>query len=134
MSSHKEESKSKIVVFEDFRLTLREDGIFQVHHLADIEDLKEMTIRATPTAIDLCGDQKRPCLYTYHEMLLPDKDARAWFAKEEAAPFSKADAFIVDCLALRMVGNFYLNFDKPFRPTKMFDTEENAVVWLKTFL
>ncbi len=40
---------------------------------------------------------------------------------------------MISDLPQKIVGNFFLKFDKPARPTKIFTKEEEAVEWLKQF-
>ncbi len=43
-----------------------------------------------------------------------------------------ATAVVVDTLAYKLIANFYLKFNKPKRPYKVFSKEEEAIKWLKT--
>jgi hypothetical protein len=61
------------------------------------------------------------------------KEARAYSA--EPKPNSPiAMAIIVVSTANRLIGNFYINFNKPKVPTKLFSSEEKALEWLRGFL
>ena len=61
------------------------------------------------------------------------KEARAFSAERKASDPCIAKAFIVNSTANRLIGNFYINFNKPNVPTKLFSTVEKAVEWLNTF-
>jgi hypothetical protein len=45
-----------------------------------------------------------------------------------------ADAFVIDSLAQRILGNFYLKFNKPQFPTRFFNSKEEALIWLEAFV
>lgn len=61
------------------------------------------------------------------------KDAKVYAAKQKPnSPI--AMAVIVTSAANRLVGNFYINFNKPAVPTRLFTTEDKAIEWLKSFL
>lgn len=62
------------------------------------------------------------------------KEARAYSAAFEAGGPCIAKAFVVNSTANRLIGNFYINFNKPKVATKLFSGEEKAVEWLKGFL
>ncbi len=62
-----------------------------------------------------------------------DTETRKFMATHEALHFSIAEAVIVRSLAQRLIGNFYLKFDKPLVPVKLFDQIESAEKWLKAF-
>jgi hypothetical protein len=59
-----------------------------------------------------------------------DHEARAYASSEEGCKYKIADAFVLRSLPQMLVGNFYLKFHKPARPTKIFTSEEDAVTWL----
>lgn len=61
------------------------------------------------------------------------KDARAYAAEERHAKMSKAMAIISDSLPTRLLINFFINFNKPNTPTKLFNSRENALLWLKQY-
>ncbi|MGZ3885614.1 MAG: DUF7793 family protein [Bacteroidia bacterium] len=45
-----------------------------------------------------------------------------------------ADALITDSLAMRLIANSYIKFNRPEVPTRMFSDEKKAIEWLHTFL
>lgn len=45
-----------------------------------------------------------------------------------------AVAFVVDSTANRMIANLYIKFNRPSNPTKVFNNEADAVVWLQQFV
>lgn len=63
-----------------------------------------------------------------------EKDVREWGVTEEANKYTIASAVVCNSLAHRLLGNFFIKVQKPLRPTKMFSSEEEAIVWLKSFL
>ena len=62
-----------------------------------------------------------------------DSESRAYMATEDALRFSIAEAVIIRNVAQRMIGNFYLKFDKPNKPIHLFNEIDEAEKWLKTF-
>lgn len=57
-------------------------------------------------------------------------DARMYGANIERQRDLIAQAIVVNTLANRLIGNFIINFNKPFAPTKLFSDNETALVWL----
>lgn len=47
-------------------------------------------------------------------------EARLYAAGEESNKYTIADAFVIESQALKLVGNFYIKFNKPTRPSKIF--------------
>jgi len=61
------------------------------------------------------------------------KEAREFMALEESVRFSIAEAYILQSLAQKIVANFFLRFNTPKAPTRMFTNRESAEKWLRTF-
>lgn len=60
------------------------------------------------------------------------KEARDNAVKIEDQSMLGASAVVVDSLPYKLIANFYLKFNKPKRPYKVFGKEEDAIKWLKT--
>jgi hypothetical protein len=60
------------------------------------------------------------------------KEARDNAVKIEDISMIGSSAVIVTSLPYKLIANFYLRFNKPKRPFKVFSNEEEAVKWLKT--
>lgn len=59
-------------------------------------------------------------------------EARALFAGPEASRVSRAVALVVGSPLTRMIGNFFLGFNKPKEPTRLCASEQEAEDWLKS--
>ncbi|MES2131854.1 MAG: hypothetical protein V4506_05845, partial [Bacteroidota bacterium] len=59
-----------------------------------------------------------------------DHGARDFSASDEGLKFTIGDALVVSNLAQRILVSFYLKFNKPKKPSKAFDNEEDAMAWL----
>lgn len=62
------------------------------------------------------------------------KAAREESLKPEHLKYILAQAIVVENLANRIVGNFYIRFHQPSVPTKLFSNQEDALQWLHTKL
>lgn len=117
-----------------FKLKLREDGIivFQAKEKDEItvDEIKE----ANEASARLTGGRPALNLIVLNRFIQTTPEARAYAACEESNAYTIADAFVVKSDALKIVGNFYLRFNKPVRPTKIFSSEEDAVSWLYSFI
>ena len=82
----------------------------------------------------LAQDRSYPILYTSGQLVIPSAEVREYVASEPRSKLVTADAFIVNSLPQRIIANFYLKWNKPVRPTKMFDKEEEAIEWLKNYV
>ncbi len=61
------------------------------------------------------------------------KEARAYTANVKRDGKHIAEALLVNSTAQKLVGNFYINVNKPQIPTKIFSSEEKALEWLNSF-
>lgn len=116
-----------------FELVKRSDGIVQLNTADDafftIKESKEFV-----TALRKITDgNPHLVLKVPGNHALVDKDSRTYMATEEALRYSIAEAVIIGNIAQRIVGNFYLKFNKPGKPVKLFDTKEQAESWLLNF-
>jgi len=120
--------------FNILSVSLRDDGIVLVDVKANQEiDVKE--VKEVVTTLEQMGNGKKyPLLIVTGEYTLPTAEARAYIATAESDPFASAEAYVVKSLSQKLVGNVYLSFNKPARPTHIFTSEEKAVEWLKQFL
>lgn len=120
--------------FELFSVALRSDGIaflkVKGNVEIDIENVKQIA-----GAMEKLGSGKKfPLLIIADEYTIPTPEARAYIATPESDPFASAEAYVLQSLSQKLVGNVFLNFNKPARPTRIFSSEEKAVEWLRTFL
>lgn len=55
-------------------------------------------------------------------------------SENENNPYSKADAFVLNSIAQKILANFYVKINKPERPTKFFNNLDEALIWLKKYI
>lgn len=61
------------------------------------------------------------------------KEAREIASKQEYGNTRKAMAFVINGLPHRIIGNFFINVNKPPTPTKIFNSRKEAEEWLLPF-
>ncbi|MEO6304528.1 MAG: hypothetical protein ABIP51_15315 [Bacteroidia bacterium] len=59
-----------------------------------------------------------------------DREANEFSASAEGLKYTIADAFVVKGLAQKILANFYLKFNKPAKPSRIFNSEKAALEWL----
>ena len=64
------------------------------------------------------------------EMAQFDKEAMNFSASDEGLMYTIADAMVVKSTAQRITANLYLRISKPKKPSKIFNSEADAVKWL----
>lgn len=63
-----------------------------------------------------------------------EKKARDYFSSLKVTDITKAAAVIVRLPVSRIIGNFFMGFNKPSFPVKLFTSESNAHEWLKKYV
>lgn len=121
-------------VCEAFTLQLRSDGILHSHTSSNLEFNVESLKKFNLVMGKMLNYQQAPLLITLDEFAIPPVETRVFWAKKNSCAYASADAYVATNFGHKIIGNFYLKFNKPGRPTKIFGTEKEAVDWLKTFL
>ncbi|MDI1355533.1 MAG: hypothetical protein PSX36_11470 [bacterium] len=124
-------SHRKVSVFE---LTYGDDGIMYVDKFEQPIDTVESQRIGLKAVAEMTGGKRVPLLVKYADYVFPDARGRDNWAKKETAPLIIAEAHIAHSTALRLIFKFYMTVNKPFRPTRMFTDEAQAVSWLQSFL
>lgn len=94
--------------------------------LADAQENVALTAR-------LAGGRRLPVLVDLRHVRSQSGEARAYFAGPAATAVSLAVALVIASPLSRVLGNFYLGFNKPQTPTRLFTSPIEAEGWLRTF-
>jgi len=103
--------------------------IFKDGAVVDVEDMLE----SKQARIDLQKGKPMKILVDSRGLFQITKEAREVAAEEENAEMSIAMAIVTSSLGTRLLTNFFIKFNKPVSPTKMFDSKERGLEWLKSF-
>lgn len=104
-------------------------GRFLRGAVVELEDAREnvaVTARLTE-------GRRRPILVDLRECRSQSPEARAYLAGPEATQVSLAVALLIASPISRAIGNFYLGFNRPAVPTRLFSDEPAAIAWLLRF-
>jgi hypothetical protein len=115
-----------------FSLLLRSDGIVQLNTAADVNFTMKETMEYMRALEEITGGKLHLVLKVPGAHANVDNETRKYMASE-GLKFSIAEAVIVRNLAQRMVGNFYIKYDKPKVPVRLFTKFPEAENWLMTF-
>ena len=103
------------------RGVLREGVEYQ---LADAEEMMALHRQMT-------GGQPRGLLMDIRAVRALPREVRAYFTQPEHAEVHRAVALLVGSPLSRAIGNFFLGFNKPAMPMRLFSEEESALEWLR---
>jgi len=123
----------KTIELSSLTVVLRSDGIIQ-YILKKGKILNIQDAKAILRAVETLGEKKKfPLLFTLGVASTVNTEARFYAATEEANQYTLALAIVVNNSAQTFLGNTYIKFNKPLKPTKLFTSEEEAIKWLDKF-
>ncbi|MEO6883929.1 MAG: hypothetical protein ABI199_07880 [Bacteroidia bacterium] len=112
-------------------VSLNDDGILIVkmneNAIVDVAQVKEQH----EAALMLTEGKKYAVLIDARATISASPEARAYGALPELYPNILAQAILVNSLANKLMGNFYIKFNKPPVPAQLFQTEKAAMDWLR---
>jgi len=134
LTTNEEVTIIAIEVCEAFTIRLRSDGIVHSHTSGsqefNVSSLKKFSV----VMGNMVQHKPTPLLLTLDEFAIPPAETREFWSQKEACPYASAEAYIASNFSHKFIGNFYLRFNKPGRPTRIFSKQEEAIKWLRTFL
>jgi len=111
-----------------------ENNILIMRAKPDANFTLEVTIERIEGRKKLQEGRKFPVLIDMRLMSEVSEEAREYSATEETTELYLAMAILTGkSLPAKMVGNFFIKFNKPAIPTKLFKKEDKALAWLETF-
>ncbi len=118
--------------FKALSMYLREDGImntvFEDNILITIED-----VSGALNWVESLGGKKYLNLFEGGYNTDFDPFVREYASSSEENNYTIADAIITSTLSLNMVAKFYVQYNKPHMPTKVFKSRDEAIQWLLSF-
>jgi hypothetical protein len=113
---------------------LDEDGILRIVAFPGLEDSLEDARRNVAASVKLAAGKRRPILIDMRVMKTQSREVRAYYNGPESRKVLHAIAILVDSPMSRMIGNFFLGFNRTDVPTRLFKSEDEALAWLKGFV
>lgn len=111
-------------------IELRSDGIVRVLFNENITiDIPEQ-MKLMDNYRTILKDKKYPFLYEAMNNVNFTKEARENAIKIEDESPVFASAALAETLPYLLIGNFYMRFNKPKTPFKLFRNREKAIKWL----
>ncbi len=108
-----------------------ERGLLRGRFLPGAEVGREDALENLAVSLALTGGRRLPALIDLREVKTQSAEARAVLAGPAAARVSGAVALLIGSPLSRVVGNFYLRFNRPETPTRLFSSEAEAETWLR---
>ncbi len=124
----------KKVETAQYIIGVRDDGIIHVFYKEHAELDVKLQLEMLDVYIELCENKPYPFIFEAEEYITVTKEARDnALSLEDKSPLA-VSAILVKNLAHKLIADFYLKFNKPRRPFKVFKSFEEGIDWLlKTF-
>lgn len=124
----RKETKTSVISFDE------QEGFLRITSLP----VEEITLEDTKVdfwiAADMVGQRRIAVMVDSRDYTHFTEEVREFYASKEAAERIVAMAIIVSSLPTRLIGNFFIRFNKPLYPTHLFNSEQEATRWLKAFV
>ncbi len=122
------------VLTRDAKVWLGEDGIARNIYFPNAEDTLADAKENLAGILKVNRGKRYPLLVDMRKLKSMTREARVYYAGGEGAKTANAGAFLIGSLISKIIGNFFLSFNKPLIPIKLFTSESEAIEWLKGFI
>lgn len=116
--------------FERIKMTLYTNGImnvvFKKDCIVELDDVQEVV----EWVGSIGSGEKYLNLMEAESNSEVDAEARAFAASNNQNQYTIADGMVMTSQAHRILSNFYMRFNKPVKPTKVFNNRTKAIQWL----
>lgn len=110
------------------------DGICRTKTKPQAEIDIEEALENSKAVNSFYTEKKYPLLVDARDIKSITKEARKQFAVNDRDTGIISFALIVKSPLSRVIGNFFMGLNKPSIPARLFDNEEEAILWLKKFM
>lgn len=111
-----------------------EDGICRTKVKPNAEISLEDALENTVVVTSFYKNKKFPIMIDARGIKSMAKEARDHFSTNGRDSKTNAFGIIIKSPISRVVGNFFMGLNKPLVPTKLFENEDKAHEWLKSFV
>lgn len=113
---------------------LGEDGILRGRAIPIEDHTIEDARRNVDAARIAAAGRRCPLLLDLREATAIDRESRAYYSGPRSAEVNSACAFLVGSPLSRVIGNFFLGFQRPAFPLQLFTDEQAALEWLAGYV
>jgi hypothetical protein len=114
-----------------FYTWMGDDGIVRTKIKPGSEVTVEYAKENSVAVNSLFNGKKFPLLIDSRGIKSMSKEARNQFTTKGRDTSTTAFAILIDSPLSRVIGNFFMGINKPAVPTRLFDNEMDAEIWLK---
>ncbi len=124
----------KVINTRSGKVWLTEDGIIRQNVVPHTDFTLQDAQETIAAAVKLSEGKPLPMLVDLTGLKSITKEARNYFGKEVTSHNLSAVGLLFTSAVTQVLGNFFLRFNRPEIPVKLFNSETQAIRWLKEFL
>lgn len=113
---------------------LDENGIIYANLFPGADLTLTDAVESINATCALAAGIKHPVLVNFGQIKSLSREDRVYFAGKETAKFTLALAIVTNTHVGRVIGNFMIGLNKTPYPTRIFNSVDEAVSWLKGFM
>lgn len=114
--------------YNNVHFRLYSNRIFHVS-IPPLEKINEDIIQQGYAFLDENGGGKFYNIFQFGSFSDVEPEIRVWAADPEGNEYTFSDAIVIDNLSQKIITDFYLKFNKPVKPTKIFYSLNKAIGW-----
>ena len=126
--------KNEMIETRTQKIWLGEDDILYTGVLPGPELTLVEAQQITEAEFKLAGGQKRPIFVDIRQVKSTIRETKEHFAGESVQRFVLAVALCIRLPLSRVIGNFFMGYNRPLFPTRLFTSEDEAIDWLRGFV
>ena len=119
---------------EKASVAFSKEGFIVIYQKPNVETFVSDAKQIISAIGKVTNGKKAPLLTYVGDGSFATEETRRFAALKDSNPFSKADAYIISSTAHTLLANFFMLVNKPSRPTRFFESDLEAVKWLKNYL
>lgn len=118
-------------VITDYARLVYRDGVYYCYANEGLLLTPEILLDTNKHGLILSGGEKHFVIADVSKDVSSTNEARVYAADNEYMVNHIAYAMIGKSLPVNMIANFFINFNKPKVPTRLFSSEEDALNWFR---
>jgi hypothetical protein len=112
------------------RVERTSNGIVITRILAEVQQSINDAVENVSVSAEACGGQRAPIIVDLRQAMALDAETRHYYSGKRLTDFFTSVAILVPAGAFgKMMGNLYLRVANPGIPSKLFDSETEALQW-----
>jgi hypothetical protein len=113
---------------------LDDDGILRSVNVPGCEQTLEDALANYEATRQVSLGISRPLLVDASHVKSVSREARNVYSRPENVELTVALALLTGSPVSRVIGNFFIGLNRTAMPTRVFNSEPDAIAWLRTFL